>query len=87
MQGGPHERRRNHRPSGRGGCQLDQDLHGDRVAVIGIPEDIETPTRILYAGTYLVAMPPEYDPDILTGEDIIHDYLVYIVRDHRPVDA
>ena len=55
--------------------------------MIGIPEDIETPTRILYAGTYLVAMPPEYDPDILTGEDIIHDYLVYIVRDHRPVDA
>jgi hypothetical protein len=64
--------------------ELEDDLDGDQVAVIVVPEHVETPTRRLYAGTYLVAMPPEYDWEIVTGEDIIEDRLIRIIQVHAP---
>ena len=67
--------------------ELDQDLDGDRLAVIEIPEDVETEAQILYAGTYLVAIPPEYDPEIVTGADIIQDGLIRTVGWHEVVEC
>ena len=64
--------------------ELEHELDGDQLAVIEVPEDVETEVRILYAGTYLVAMPPEYDWEIVTGEDIIEDRLIRIIQVHAP---
>ena len=64
--------------------ELERDLEGDQLAVIEIPEDVETKTRVLYADTYLVAMPPEYDWEIVTGADILEDEWIYIIRGHGP---
>lgn len=64
--------------------EIDNDLDGDQLAVIEVPERVETETRFLYAGTYVVAMPPEYDWEIVTGEDIIRDPLIRIIQRHGP---
>jgi len=33
----------------------------------------------LYAGTYTVSMPDDYDPALVTGEDVLCDHQIVIV--------
>lgn len=50
-------------------------------AAVRIDEDVRVGDDILYAGVYVVSMPSEYDPDLITGEDIIQDGELYILLD------
>jgi hypothetical protein len=52
---------------------------------VTVSEVAEADGTRLDPGTYFVRMPASYDPDLVTGVDILCDGLVYIVDD--PEDA
>lgn len=50
-----------------------------RIATVTLDEDVQAGGTILYAGTYRVEMPADYDPAGVTGEDILMDDSIQIV--------
>lgn len=60
-----------------------------KIATVTITEDVRAAGTILYAGTYRVEMPVDYEPAAVTGEDILLDDAVWIVAEEgmREYDA
>lgn len=56
----------------------DPELH--QIATVTITEDAKAGGNVLYAGTYRVEMPADYDPALVTGEDILMDGQIVIVE-------
>lgn len=51
-----------------------------RRARVHVTEDARVGMNVLYAGTYTVEMPADYDPALVTGEDILADGQIRIVE-------
>lgn len=51
-----------------------------QIATVTITEDVQAGGNVLYAGTYRVEMPADYDPALVTGEDILMDGQIVIVE-------
>lgn len=60
-----------------------------KIATVTITEDVQVAGTTLYAGTYRVEMPTDYNPAIVTGEDILLDDALWIVAEEgmREYDA
>lgn len=54
---------------------------GMKQAKVTIVEDVRAGMNILEAGAYTVEMPEDYDPALVTGEDIIMDESVRVVNE------
>jgi len=48
---------------------------------ITLNTDTHTSGNILYAGTYLVEMPADYDPSEVTGEDVLLDDAITVIEE------
>lgn len=51
-----------------------------QIATVTITEDVQAGGNVLHAGTYRVEMPADYDPALVTGEDILMDGQIVIVE-------
>lgn len=51
-----------------------------QIATVTITEDVQAGGNVLHAGTYRVEMPADYDPALVTGEDILMDDAITIVE-------
>lgn len=52
-----------------------------QIAIVAITEDVHAGGNVLYAGTYRVEMPADYDPALVTGEDILMDGQITIIEE------
>jgi hypothetical protein len=73
------------RPGVRDGVDVILDEHDEvalrrvQVATVTVPEDVQAGGNVLPAGSYEVALPCDYDPAAVTGEDILLDDAIVIV--------
>lgn len=52
-----------------------------QIAIVAITENVQAGWNVLYAGTYRVEMPADYDPALVTGEDILMDGQITIIEE------
>lgn len=52
-----------------------------QIATVTITENVHAAGSVLYAGTYRVEMPADYDPALVTGEDILLDDAITIIEE------
>jgi hypothetical protein len=49
-----------------------------KAANVRVDNDVHAGGNILYAGEYIVTMPSDYDPTLVTGEDILLDNAIRV---------
>jgi hypothetical protein len=54
-------------------------MAASKIATVHVADDVTARGNVLYAGTYRVEMPADYEPSEVTGEDILCDGALRIV--------
>jgi hypothetical protein len=49
--------------------------------MVQVAKDVEVAGNILYAGRYRIEIPEDYDPALVTGEDILCDEQIRVVEE------
>lgn len=52
-----------------------------QIVTVTIEDDARAGGNILYAGTYRIEIPADYDPELVTGEDILCDPAIKVVEE------